>query len=136
MAKIRELTPEEQTQHRAWADDLPPNVREVASSYPHDRLCRIRDGSKVAILAYATDGTVTIGISSRFNRVFFERQVFGVPPSELTECDLPGPGEPVGLILPDPVQVEQFLSTFIDAESPLCDDPTCEHCRGRERAAN
>jgi hypothetical protein len=52
----------------------------------------------VFLHSFAEDGTVTVIVSGRFNHTMMERQVFGVHPDELKECDLPEPDEPLGVI--------------------------------------
>lgn len=44
------------------------------------------------------DGTVTVqvDVTGQFNLVMMERRVFGIALDELTECDLPAVGEPLG----------------------------------------
>jgi hypothetical protein len=40
--------------------------------------------------------TVKVAVTGQFNFVAMERDVFGVLPEELVECELPGPDEMVG----------------------------------------
>lgn len=40
--------------------------------------------------------TCRVGVSGEFNLVTFERDVFGIDPKDLEECDLPGPDELLG----------------------------------------
>lgn len=36
-------------------------------------------GQRVFILSYETNGTVTVAVTAKYNKVVFERNVFGVP---------------------------------------------------------
>lgn len=42
--------------------------------------------------------TCRVGVSGEFNLITYERDVFGINPDDLEECDLPGPGEQVGTL--------------------------------------
>lgn len=43
--------------------------------------------------------TLTVCVHARFNAIIFERNVFGIDPDDLEECDLPARGEEVGAVL-------------------------------------
>lgn len=53
-------------------------------------------------------------VSGAFNRVIFDRRVFGIPPEDLTECDLPGADEVLGTELVDPEDVDRFIGSVLD----------------------
>lgn len=81
----------------AWLDSRPPEIRRMAEKWPPNRLYRMGDtGHRVTIVSYGEDGTVRVFVSGKYNFVTFEREVFGVDPATLTECDLPPSDEPVG----------------------------------------
>jgi hypothetical protein len=112
MAKICEL---DEQGWREWLAGRPPAVRALAEKYPPDRLYRMADtGHRVTLLAYAEDGTVRVAVTGRFNLVSFERQVFGVDPATLVECDLPGPDEPLGSMDMDPHEAMEMVTRFED----------------------
>jgi len=57
---------------------------------PPDRLYWLSPpGQRVIIVGYSESGTLTVNVSRKFNVLCFERQVFGIDPGNLTECDLP-----------------------------------------------
>ena len=43
--------------------------------------------------------TLKVQVNARYNFVAFERNVFGVDPEDLEECDLPAEADPVGSVL-------------------------------------
>jgi hypothetical protein len=97
MAKVFEM---DEKEHALWVKELPEGARKVAEVYRHDTLYRMKDtGQRVVIAAYANNGTVTVAVLGKFNLVDFETEVFGIDPSNLEECDLPGPEETVGVLL-------------------------------------
>ena len=83
-----------------WVATLPQICQDVAKRIRPDTLYRLGEtGQRVYPLSYAEDGTITVAVDSRFNFITsFERQVFGINPDDLTECDLPGPNDPVGML--------------------------------------
>lgn len=98
MAKIREM---DQGAWLEWVASRPPVVRELCERYPPDRLYLMKHtGQRVVLYSYNEDGTVTVQVLGKFNFVTFERQVFGVDPTNLVECDLPTPDELVGALVP------------------------------------
>lgn len=101
MARWRDPTDEQVAGYRAWIGDRPPHVRAVAERFDPWTLYRLKTtGHRVTVVGFDEyeDGRVTlrINVEGRFNVVAFERQVFGIDPDDLVECDLPGPDEPVG----------------------------------------
>jgi hypothetical protein len=115
MARHTDPTPEQQAAWTSWLAARPPGIRAVASRFDPWTLYRLRDsGHRVTFLG-CDDGdppTVRVGVSAKWNLVGFERQVYGVRPEELVECDLPAPDEPVGdggvtledMALPEPLR--------------------------------
>ncbi len=65
-------------------------------------------------MSYSENGTVTVAVSGEFNAVTFERQVFGVNPDDLDECDLPAKDEVTGVRTTDPEDVGAFCKMLRD----------------------
>ena len=63
--------------------------------------------------------TLKVTVSGQFNAVAFERQVFGIKPEDLEECDLPPANMPVGSLDLTPEQVRSILPFPL-----LCKTPT------------
>jgi hypothetical protein len=94
MAKIGDLNVEG---WKDWVSGRPGVVRDLCERYPPDRLYLLKTtGQRVTILSYFENGTVRVEVSSDWNLVFFNREVFGIDPSDLEECDLPDENTPVG----------------------------------------
>jgi uncharacterized protein YodC (DUF2158 family) len=84
MATLFEITPEAQ----AWIDERPEVIKAMIAKTPPNRLYSLKPhGERVTIYSYAEDGTVTVYISGQYNCHMFDRQVFGINPDDLTECD-------------------------------------------------
>ena len=103
MANIHDPSEEELTEWREWLASRPQNVRDVAEKLEPWKLYRLNSsGNRVLIMSFgepvdpAEPVTVRAAVLGLFNRIVFERSVFGILPSELTECDLPAPDEPLG----------------------------------------
>lgn len=113
MAIVR---PMDQKAWKAWVKKRPKAVRKMAEKWPPDRLYRMEpNGERVLLYSYSEDGTVTVAITGEYNFVTFERQVFGVNPKSLTECDLPPPEEQVGAMLTE----EAEIKAFVDVVRPI-----------------
>ncbi len=92
---------EERAGWEAWLAERPEAVRKVAEKLPPWKLYRLHDSGHRVTLRSIDEGeddsvTLTVTVSAQFNLIAFERNVFGIKPEDLTECDLPGPDEPVG----------------------------------------
>lgn len=96
-----------EAQQRAWRDwvaERPESIRKVAERFDPWTLYRLGStGQRVYVLSFSEpgeDGKVTcrVGVSGEFNLVTFERDVFGIDPDDLEECDLPGPNEQLGTL--------------------------------------
>ena len=80
-----------------WVKERPECVRVVAERFKPWKLYRLKEsGHRVYLKSFSEDGTMTVVVCGRFNFVMFERNVFGINPDDLTECDLPEPGEVTG----------------------------------------
>lgn len=94
MAVVREM---DQQAWEEWVKSRPPAVAAVCRKFPPDRLYRMKTtGHRCTLVSYGEDGTVTVSVSGQYNRILFARNVFGINPDDLEECDLPAPGEDVG----------------------------------------
>lgn len=96
-----EPTPEQIEGYKKWVAERPERVRKVAERLDPWTLYRLKTSNqRVCLLGFdeEQDGRVTVRItvSGEFNLVTFERDVFGIDPDDLEECDLPGPNEQVG----------------------------------------
>lgn len=107
MAKVHEL---DETAWNEWVKTRPDVVRAVCERLPPDRLYRMKStGSRVTLYSYSEDGTVTVDITGEYNAHVMDRQVFGIDPDDLQECDLPGADEPLGTLLTDDADVEAYI---------------------------
>lgn len=106
MADYKEVTPEMEAQYQNYlgTDDWEPECREVAAKIRPWKLYWLPDpGQRVCIHSVDFNGpnspvTVTVAVLGKYNLVAIETLVFGIDPAKLTECDLPPPGDPVGVI--------------------------------------
>lgn len=106
-----------------WVAERPDAVRAVAERFDPWTVYRLKgSGHRVTIHGFQKeetgDGsdrvTLTVIVSGAFNRVIFDRRVFGIPPEDLTECDLPGADEVLGTELVDPEDVDRFIGSVLD----------------------
>lgn len=96
---------------REWVAARPPHIRAGIKALPPWKLYRLSSsGHRVTIHSYdecACGGleyhddccgglSLTVSVTGRFNLVNFSRNVFGILPRELVECDLPEAGERLG----------------------------------------
>jgi hypothetical protein len=103
VARIFEPTPEQLAGYQEWLSGCPEEVRELIRQFDPWTLYRMKStGHRVTIISFdeLEDGSLTlrVNVSSQYNRVVHERNVFGVDPADLEPCDLPGLHEPVGII--------------------------------------
>lgn len=84
---------------REWVESRPSVVQDLVRRYPPNVLYRMKtSGNRGTIVAYAEDGTVRVRVRPEYNLLDFPREVFGVHPSDLEECEPPAPDEIVGII--------------------------------------
>ena len=108
MAKIKKIADEESW--AAWVASRPPIIQELCALLPPDRLYLLKtSGHRVTLISYSENRTVTVAVSGDFNAVTFEREVFGIKPEDLEECDLPDDDEPLGTMLTDRDDVEAYI---------------------------
>ncbi len=106
MAKICELAESWQE----WVDSRPPVVKALCEKYPPNILFRLKDtGQRVYVISYQESGTVRVAITGEYNLINFSREVFGINPADLAECELPLPGEPLGQ-----TQTEEETAMFFE----------------------
>jgi hypothetical protein len=97
MAKVMEWTDEQRAHWDEWVASRPTIVKELATKFPGDRLYRIKtSGDRGTIQSYNENGTITLIVDGTYCRVMFGKNVFGLHPDDIEECDLPGPDEQLG----------------------------------------
>lgn len=111
MALTYEPTPEQKTEWDQWVAERPGNVRRVAERFNPWTLYRHKDtDQRVTLYSFGeqSDGgvTLTVDITGEFNLISFNRQVFGIDPDDLEECDLPVPDELLGEYLNEDEQFQ------------------------------
>ncbi len=103
-------------QHQAWAkwlDERPPKVRALAKQFPPYKLFRLKDThQRVYPSSYNEDGTLCVVVDARFNFVMFERNVFGIKPEDLQECELPSKDEMTGSLCNTEDEVEAVIDVI------------------------
>ena len=111
VAKISKLT--DPAAWEDWVSIRPPVVADLCRRYPPDRLYLMKPtGQRVTLVSYSENGTVTVDVSAQWNCLMFERQVFGVDPTSLEECDLPPDGEPTGALLTTEDEVNSYCDVL------------------------
>lgn len=106
MARYMLPTPEQVSGWNGWKSTRPQAVRELCDRFDPWTLYRMATGHRVIVCAFNEDGTVSVVVSGRFNRIAFERIVDGVDPDSLVECELPDPGEATGSLLDQEEAIE------------------------------
>ncbi len=97
-----------------WAKTRPPLIQDMIKRYPAFKLWRLKpSGHRVVIYAYNESGTVTVSVSGLYNRVLFERNVFGVSLDDLEECDLPAEDEDVGVTATEAGYTDEDVRTIL-----------------------
>jgi hypothetical protein len=110
MAKIIEWTDEQEKEWNKWVSSRPQVIKDLCNRFPPYNLYRLKNsGHRVTLYSYSEDGTMTVNVSGEYNVVMFDRQVFGINPEDLEECDLPTPDEPTGTLLIEKEDVENFI---------------------------
>ena len=117
MAIIKEMTEKQQKEFDSlweeWVESRPPIVQKMARAYPPNRLYRLDPtGQRVTILAYGEDGTVRVSVKGKYNFVLFNREVFGIDPANLEECELPKEDELLGTMFTEDEQVDELIGTL------------------------
>ena len=111
MAKIMQWDKEQENCWKEWVASRPPVIRELCERFPPFNLYRLKGtGQRVTVHSYSENGTLTVNITGEYNIVIFDRQVFGIQPDDLEECDLPLWDTKLGTVLTD----EKAIDTFVD----------------------
>ncbi len=98
-----------------WVKSRPVVVREICRRLPPDRLYRMKStGQRVTLYSYSEEGSVTVNITGEYNAIVFDRQVFGIDPNDLEECDLPPSDEPIGTMLTEEKDVNALIDSRIE----------------------
>jgi hypothetical protein len=98
LTKIEGWTAKEK---KEWNDKVkahPKHVRDVASKLDPWKLYRLRStGQRVIIIGFNESEnkeiTVRVWVNAKYNTSPFERNVFGIDPNDIEECDLPSLNE-------------------------------------------
>lgn len=115
MANLYEFDEQKLKEWHEWLKDRPQIIKDLAKQLPPNKLYLLKTSNhKVTLISYEENGTVTVNVSGDFNRVIFERNVFGVNPENLEECDIPNK-DGCGLILTE----SQDIDAFVDAVRPI-----------------
>ena len=102
MANIWEPTDDQKSEWETWIKARPDSIRKIAERFYPWKLYQIKpSGHRVMVNsidepADGSEPTLKVTVSGDFNRVCFERTVFGIKPEDLEECDLPAPDEITG----------------------------------------
>lgn len=108
MANIFEPTGNQIKAYLGWVATRPAAVAAIAANFKPWKLYRMKSsGLRVQVLSFGESSepgreghvSLTVRISGEFNYLLFERDVFGVDPTDLEECELPSPNEPTGAIM-------------------------------------
>lgn len=110
MAVIKEL---DQPVWDEWVSGRPPNIQDLCRRYPPDRLYLLTSsGHRVTVYSYNEDGTVCVSVTGKFNQVLFDRNVFGVDPKLLEECDLPDKEKELGTAFTDKKKILDYIERW------------------------
>lgn len=68
-----------------WVASRPKIIQKLAKKFPPNQLYRLKPGNeRVFPVSYCENNTMTVQIVSKYNpHIFFERNVFGIKPSDL-----------------------------------------------------
>jgi hypothetical protein len=121
MANWYEPTDLMRAQFRGWVEERPPRIRETIERLQLApwKLYRLdttdRTSHRVYISSFgeprdpAAPVTVRVMVTGEFNLVAMEREVFGIDPRDLVECELPTKDEPLGDAGMTPEQVRYTM---------------------------
>jgi len=113
MAKVIEWSKEQEKAWNEWVSSRPQIIQDLCKRFPPYNLYRLKKSdNKVTLYSYEEDGTMTVNVTGEYNVVMFNRQVFGISPDDLEECDLPSPEEATGTVLTDKEDVEKHIMIF------------------------
>jgi len=110
MANTYEMTEEQKKGWHSWASSRPLTIRELCLKFRPNKLYRlISTGHRCTLYSFSEDGTISVMISGRYNKVVVDEIVFGVKPEGLEECDLPEKGEELGTEITDPEELKVYI---------------------------
>lgn len=110
MAKVIEWSDEQKKAWDEWVATRPSVIQEMCKRFPPDRLYRLKtSNNRVTLYSYSESGTLTVNVTGEYNAIVFDRQVFGIKPEDLEECDLPSADEITGTVLTEKEDVESFI---------------------------
>jgi hypothetical protein len=114
MAQLEDLSPEQQAELNEWAESCPPVIQELLTRVKPNRLYLNKPTQQRGYaVAWNENGTVTLAFIGKYNGpdvLDFDRNVFGLTPEELEECDLPSPDEQLGARLTDPKDILSHIN--------------------------
>lgn len=117
MAKIPGIEIDE-VNFTEWLAERPEVVKQLAAQFRPDRLYLLKTtGHRVTIAGYNEGNTLIVNVTGEFNKIMFDRQVFGIPPEDLEECDLPAEDEELGTQLTEQKDIEAFINQVRMAEA-------------------
>lgn len=124
MANWYEPTPEQVSDWTKWVTTCPSQIRDLilARDFAFWKLYRLkRSGHRVTIFAFSEhldNDKVTLKVSAtgQFNRIAFDRIVFGIPPDELEECELPGSDELLGAEMTQEEAMDWMQTIYVSAK--------------------
>lgn len=98
-----------------WIEERPQVIKDMIARHPPNRLYLLQDKWRVFLESYNENGTLTVAICDAYNSgLMFEREVFGVRPEDLIECDeLVGPRIPSRLTDPEAIRTWCALTRYL-----------------------
>lgn len=107
VAKIREM---DVPAWNEWVSTRPHVVQDLCRRFPPDRLYLLKSsGHRVTIYSYSEHGTLTVVVSGQYNLLTFNRQVFGIDPVDLSECDMPAQDDCLGTVFTEQDDVDGYI---------------------------
>ncbi|MEW8230375.1 MAG: hypothetical protein AB2745_08630 [Candidatus Thiodiazotropha endolucinida] len=96
-----------------WVATKTEVVQDLCRRFPPDRLYLLKTTNyRVTLYSYSEDGTMTVNVTGEYNKLLFDRRVFGIKPEDLEECDLPGKDEQLGTLFTDPEDVDACIDAI------------------------
>lgn len=116
MARIHEPSKADENAWKKWLDSRSATVRAVAERFDPWSLYKMKSEHRCTIISFGEekDGGISLRvlITGQFNRIMFDRQVFGVSPDDLEPCDLPSPDEILGAVLTKDKDIDAFVDVL------------------------
>ena len=114
MAIIHEFSEKERKEWEAWIETRPKSIQKMIKKFPPDILYRMKStGHRVALYSYEEDGTMTVLVTGKYNKLSLERRVFGIKAEDLVECDLPDEDEELGVVPTVPDGIKKFMNHIL-----------------------